>query len=97
MGSIYLPNTIYEILSNLGYYSALVDEMQALDDNCMWNLMPSPTRKKVISCCYLFAVKFNPNGSVIRLEVHLIAKGYAQTCGIDYSHTFSVVANLSSI
>ena len=46
--------------------------------------MPLPTSKKVISCRWLFAVKFNPNGSVARLKACLITKGYAQTYGVDY-------------
>ena len=45
---IYLPNTIFEALSHLGWLSAMVDEMQALDDT--WDLVPIPTRKKVIGC-----------------------------------------------
>ena len=66
--------------------------MQALDDNGTWDLMSLPTGKKAIGCHWVFVVKFNPDGSVARLKVRLIAKGYAQTYGVDYSNTFSPVA-----
>ena len=33
LDSISLPNIIHEALSHLGWYCALVDEIQALDDN----------------------------------------------------------------
>ena len=33
LDSISLPNTIYEALSHFGWHCAMVDEMQALDDN----------------------------------------------------------------
>ena len=45
----------------------------------------------------MFAVKFNPDGPVARLKAHLVAKGYAQTYGIDHSDTFSTIAKLTSI
>ena len=35
--------------------------------------------------------------SIARLKARLIAKGYAQTYGVDYSNPFSTVANLTSI
>ena len=54
--------------------------------------MPLPTGKKVIGCRWVFTVKFNLDGSIARLKVRLVAKGYAQTYGVDYSDTFSPVA-----
>ena len=45
----------------------------------------------------MFAIKFNPNESVARLKANFVAKGHAQTYGVDYSDTFSPVAKLTSI
>ena len=44
--------------------------------------------KKSIRCRWVFAVKVNPDGSVARLKTRLVAKGYAQIYGVDYSDTF---------
>ena len=77
LDSIYLPHTVCEALSHLGWRSAMVDEMQALDDNGTWDLVPLPIGKKAIGCRWVFAIKFNPYGFVDRLKTRLVAKGYA--------------------
>ena len=38
--------------------------------------MPLSIGKKAIGCRWVFAVKFNLDGSVARLKARLVAKGY---------------------
>ena len=61
---ISLPKIFCEALSHSGLRSAMVEEMQALDDNGTWNLVQLSARKKVIGCRWVFAVKVNHDGSV---------------------------------
>ena len=39
LDSISLPNNVHEALSHPGWHSAMVEEMQALNDNGTWNLV----------------------------------------------------------
>ncbi|CAL8144209.1 unnamed protein product [Prunus armeniaca] len=53
-------------------------EMEALNKNATWELVPLPKGKK---------------GSWARL----VAKGYTQTYGVDYTETFALVAKLNTV
>ncbi len=45
----------------------------------------------------MYKVKHNADGSVDRYKTRLVAKGYAQTYGINYEETYSPVANMTIV
>jgi hypothetical protein len=53
--------------------------MSALHCNETWDLVPLPSGKKIVGCCWAYAIKYQPDGTIDRLKARLIAKGYIQT------------------
>ena len=62
-----------------------------------WTLVPRPLDANVVSCKWVYSLKYNPDGSIARYKARLVARGFSQAYGLDYHETFSLVARLSSI
>ncbi|XP_070041644.1 uncharacterized protein [Nicotiana tomentosiformis] len=86
-----------EALSHPGWRHAIRDEMSALHISGIWELVPLPSCKSTVGCRWDYAVKVRPDGQIDRLKTRLIAKGYTQIFGLDYSDIFSSVGKVASI
>ena len=73
------------------------EEMQALDKNETWDLVPTSPQRKAIGCKWIYKVKYNADGSVNRYKARLVEKGYAQTHGVDYKETFAPMAKMTIV
>ena len=51
----------------------------------------------LIGCRWVFRTKFKSEGSILKHKTRLVAKGFLQTPGIDYSETFSPVIKAPTI
>jgi hypothetical protein len=85
------------VVGNPKWDNAMDEKMAALDANATWELVALPKDKKAIGCKWVYKVKHNGDGFVSRYKVRLVAKGYAQTYGIDYEETYSLVAKMTTV
>ena len=72
-------------------------EIVALVSNNTWTLTPLPSNKMAIGCKWVYRVKYKADGSVERYKARLIAKGFTQQEGLDFTDTFSPVAKLTIV
>ncbi|GJZ17367.1 retrotransposon protein, putative, ty1-copia subclass, partial [Tanacetum coccineum] len=79
------------------WLDAMNAEMQSMKDNQVWRLVDLPPNGKTVGSKWLFKKKTDMDGNVYTYKVHLVAKGFTQTYGVDYEETFSPVADIRAI
>ena len=68
------------------------EEIEWIERNKTWTLVPRPKDKNVIGTKWVFRNKLNEDGEVSRNKARLVCKGYSQEEGIYYGEKFSHVA-----
>ncbi|KAL0361000.1 UNVERIFIED_CONTAM: Retrovirus-related Pol polyprotein from transposon TNT 1-94 [Sesamum radiatum] len=91
------PKTYTQARQHSDWREAMSAELQALETNHMWELVPLPSGKMAIGCRWVFKLKLKADGSVDRHKVRLVSKGYNQVEGIDYNESFSPVAKAITV
>jgi len=91
------PTCFKQVVGNPKWDNAMDEKMAALDANATWELVALPKDKKTIGCKWVYKVKHNADGSVSRYKARLVTKGYAQTYGINYEETYSLVAKMTTV
>ena len=73
------------------------EELDQIEKNQTWELVPRSKNKNVIGTKWVFKNKVNENGQVIKNNAILVCKGYAQVEGIYFEETFAPVSRLEAI
>jgi Reverse transcriptase (RNA-dependent DNA polymerase) len=73
------------------------EELNALEKNETWKIVPLPNGKKHVGCKWVYKIKYHSNGTIERYKARLVAKGYTQTNRIDYEKIFAHVAKMNTI
>ncbi|TYK26681.1 Cysteine-rich RLK (receptor-like protein kinase) 8 [Cucumis melo var. makuwa] len=92
-----ISKNIHLALECLEWKTAVMEEMRALKKNNTWDLCTLPKRHNTVGCKWIFALKYKADCILDRSKVRLVAKGFTQTYGIDYSETFSPIAKLNTV
>lgn len=91
------PTSFSQAVQNPLWREAMHKEIQAVQANHTWSLVPLPTNKQPSGCKWVYKMKLNPDGSVERYKARLVTKGYNQIEGVDYCETFTPVAKLTIV
>nr|GEX73164.1 retrovirus-related Pol polyprotein from transposon TNT 1-94 [Tanacetum cinerariifolium] len=73
------------------------DEIHEFDRLQVWELVPQPDCVLIIALKWIYKVKLDEYGDVLKNKARLVAKGYRQKEGIDFEESFALVARIKAI
>lgn len=78
------PINTKEALSNLKWICVMKKKLEYIEKNNTWELFDLPKRKKSIGVNWVFKVKENPKGEIIKHKDRLVTKRFFQRESIDF-------------
>nr|GFB47779.1 retrovirus-related Pol polyprotein from transposon TNT 1-94 [Tanacetum cinerariifolium] len=79
------------------WFQAMQDEIHKFDRLQVWELVPQPDCVMIIALMWIYKVKLDEYGDVLKNKARLVAKGYRQEKGINFEETFAPVARIEAI
>jgi hypothetical protein len=91
------PATFKEAEKEECWRCTMEAEIQSIKENKTWSLVDLPPGHKPISLKWVFKVKRDEHDAIVKHKGRLMAKGYVQRPGIDFTEVFAPVARLESV
>jgi hypothetical protein len=91
------PSCYEEAASHPVWRDAMMEEYQSIMKNDVWDIVPRPKGKSVVTYKWIYKIKHTVDGSIERHKMRFVARGFSHAEGIDYEDTFAHVARYASI
>jgi hypothetical protein len=91
------PSSVEQALEQGCWRKAMEEELNSILSNQTWEPAELPKDHKAIGLKWVFKVKKDPAGNIVKHKARLVAKGYAQIQGVDYDEVFAPMARLETV
>nr|CAE04657.2 OSJNBa0061G20.13 [Oryza sativa Japonica Group] len=76
---------------------ATEEELRSIEENQTWSLAKLPAGYKAIGLKWVYKLKKDPSGAIVKHKARLVAKGYVQQQGVDFDEVFAPVARMETV
>jgi hypothetical protein len=91
------PRSFTEAERHAAWRAVMQSEMDAVEKNCTWELADLPRGHSAITLKWVFKLKRDEAGAIVKHKARLVARGFVQREGIDFDDTFTPVARMESV
>nr|GEW69465.1 retrovirus-related Pol polyprotein from transposon TNT 1-94 [Tanacetum cinerariifolium] len=95
--SLVEPKMYMDALTKSCWIEVMREELNKFERLEVWELVPRPDKVMVITLKWIYKVKLDELGGILKNKAHLVARGYRQEEGIDFEESFASVSRLESI
>jgi hypothetical protein len=91
------PRSFAETERRAAWRAAMQSEMDVVEKNNTWELADLPRGHSAITLKWVFKLKRDEVGAIVKHKARLVARGFVQRDGIDFDDTFAPVARMESV
>ncbi|GJY10663.1 retrovirus-related pol polyprotein from transposon TNT 1-94 [Tanacetum coccineum] len=91
------PKNYKDALTQACWIEAMQEELHEFDRLKVWELVPCPDKVMIITLKWIYKVKLDEMGGILKNKARLVAHGYRQEEGINFEESFTLVASLDAI
>jgi hypothetical protein len=91
------PKNFNESSEYVNWLKSLNEELDHIEKNNTWELVPRPVEKNIIGSKWVLKNKMNEQGQIVKNKAKLVCKRCAQVEGHNFDETFAPVARLEAI
>ncbi|GKE99653.1 retrovirus-related pol polyprotein from transposon TNT 1-94, partial [Tanacetum coccineum] len=91
------PKTYKDYLTQSCWIESMQEELNEFERLGVWELVPRPHKVMVITLKWIYKVKLDELGGILKNKAQLVARGYRQEEGIHFEESFASVARLEAI
>ncbi|GKE99313.1 retrovirus-related pol polyprotein from transposon TNT 1-94, partial [Tanacetum coccineum] len=86
-----------DALTQACWIKVMQEELNEFERLEVWELVPRPDKVMVITLKWIYKVKLDELGGILKNKARLVARGYRQEEGIDFKESFALMAILDAI
>ncbi|GJQ92331.1 retrovirus-related pol polyprotein from transposon TNT 1-94 [Tanacetum coccineum] len=91
------PKNFKQAMTEPSWIDAMQEEIHEFERLKVWELVPCPDNVFLIKLKWIYKVKTDESGGVLKNKARLVAQGFRQEEGIDFEESFAPVARIEAI
>ncbi|GKE13760.1 retrovirus-related pol polyprotein from transposon TNT 1-94, partial [Tanacetum coccineum] len=91
------PKNLKQAMTEPSWINAMQEEIHEFERLEVWELVPYPDNVFLIKLKWIYKVKTDKSGGVLKNKAQLVAQGFRQEEGIDFEESFAPVARIEVI
>jgi len=91
------PSSFSHVVKHEVWKDAMTEEYESIMKNDVWEVVPRPQDKTIVTSKWLYKIKHAVDGSVEKYKGHFVALGFSQKEGINYDEISAPIAIYTTI